>query len=1513
MAVVVRGGTRTTTLRRVLRGAGVPVDTAAADLPVRDEAAVRPFLALLRCAIEVVEGAEELDPQVVVDVLGSPVGGADAVGLRRLRRALRRVELDDGGGRPSDVLLAEAVLAPFSLDRVGPEAAPARRVHRVLAAAVDALREGSGVEEVLWAMWSASGLAAAWRDTALGGGPAGGRADRDLDAVLGLFDAAARYVDRLPASGPAAFLEHVLGQDVAGDTLVARAPAGESVALVTPAAAAGLGWDLVVVAGVQEGVWPDLRLRGSLLGSSDLVDVVTGRPTEPRAARAQVRHDETRLFHVAVTRAARRLVVTAVRSEDEQPSPYLDVVDPRSEARPFTDVPRPLTLPGLVAELRRSLLDADPDVRGDAVTTLARLARAEVPGADPSQWWALRGVSDDRPRRDPDAPVRVSPSTIDPFGRCGLQWVLRASGGDGPSMGAQDIGTLVHELAHDLGDTDAATYAAELERRWGRLGLPPGWLSRRDLALATRMTERLATYVGEATVAGWRKAASEEQMRVALGRAHVSGTVDRVEVGPAGQVRVVDLKTGSSKPTRDEVGRHGQLGAYQLAVEAGAFADHGDRSGGAALLQLGKAATTTTTLQVQVPLGDDDDPSLGARPPRRDRRPDGGGDVPGDPREPLRHVPGQGLLPGSRRGEAAVSADVLPGLRWSAVDLAEALGQSYAPTPEQAQVIEAPLSPLLVVAGAGSGKTETMAARVVWLVANGLVRPDEVLGLTFTRKAAGELSERLGARLTTLREAGLWVPEDEHGAAALDDVPTVSTYHAYAGRIVREHGLRLGVEPESRLLTEAAAWQFAHEAVVAWDGPMDGVTKAESTVTTAVVDLAGEMAEHLVDADALAAHLDEVVATLEAVPKGEGTRKRTHPMRGVVDVLRERAAVVPLVRSYHDLKRSRDAMDFADQMALAARIATRVPQVGVAERGRFKAVLLDEFQDTSEAQLQLLRALFVAPGEPVPVTAVGDPHQSIYGWRGASSTTLDRFRTDFRDDVAPARVLHLSTSWRNDRAVLAAANVVAGPLTATSRVEVRPLAAREGAGPGHVAVARLTTIEDEARHVAEWVRARLGRPGRRTAAVLCRKRSQFDPVIDALEAAGVPYEVVGLGGLLHMPEVADLVALLHVVQDPTRGDRLMRLLTGPSCRLGAADLDGLGAWSRVRQRAGRRERGADLAPDASERASIVEALDDLPAATWVGEEGQRIGPTALERLHGLGATVRRLRSLTGLGLPELVGEAETALGLDIEVLARRGLVAGRRPGPPRRLRRRRRDVLGERRPADARRLPRLARGCRRRGARPRPRLGRGAARRRPGHDRPRGQGPGVGRRRGARPRRVLLPRPLRDPGQGRRRGLGPRRPQRQGVARRPRRTPVRPARRQRGTAPLRVARRARLGLRRPGPRPVHRGSRRARHHRGAPARLRGADPGPARPAPHRSRVGYGIHPAGHLALPGAAARQRPPGRSRALGRPAADRRRQAAEPPHRRVRQRQLADDRPRRAARAAARPGPGGHRGARR
>ncbi len=632
-------------------------------------------------------------------------------------------------------------------------------------------------------------------------------------------------------------------------------------------------------------------------------------------------------------------------------------------------------------------------------------------------------------------------------------------------------------------------------------------------------------------------------------------------------------------------------------------------------------------------------------------------------------------------------------LAYSADDIATAL-EMHRPTDEQRAVIEAPLAPLLVVAGAGSGKTETMASRVVWLVANGLVDPDQVLGLTFTRKAATELAERITQRLRRLQRAGLWTPEDEDDAETLGGTPTVSTYHSYAGRLVREHALRLGYESESRLLSEAAAWQYAAEVVASYDGPMDAVTKAESTITAAVVDLAGEMAEHLLTPADVGGYLARVDAALAALPKGSSRAKDLpKETKAARDALRERAAVLPIVERYLRLKRERDAMDFADQMALAARLATRFDDIGAIERQRFRAVLLDEFQDTSEAQLELLRALFVAPGEPVPVTAVGDPNQSIYGWRGASATTLSRFPRAFREEQ-DALQLPLSTSWRNHQAILTVANHVAAPLREAAKVHVEELRPSPTAGPGRVGVARLLTVEDEAAHVAEWIAGRRA-AGAKTAAVLCRKRSQFAPVIDALESRDIPYEVVGLGGLLLTPEVEDIVALLHVVQDPTRGDQLMRLLTGPLCRLGPADLDGLMAWARHQQRVrsglapvdeaaagaggpasatgvatgaphapagtGDDDTAAtdssgvrEQAPDAVDQPSIVEAIDELPRPGWRSHAGQWVSEPALARLGGLQRVIRRLRSLTGLPLADLVGEAERALGLDIEVLSRPG-------------------------------------------------------------------------------------------------------------------------------------------------------------------------------------------------------------------------------------------------------------------
>jgi len=656
-------------------------------------------------------------------------------------------------------------------------------------------------------------------------------------------------------------------------------------------------------------------------------------------------------------------------------------------------------------------------------------------------------------------------------------------------------------------------------------------------------------------------------------------------------------------------------------------------------------------------------------------------------------------------------------MRHSAQSIAEALGNP-SPTAEQRAVIQAPMRPLLVVAGAGSGKTETMASRVVWLVANGYVEPDQVLGLTFTRKAATELAERIGRRLRRLRHVGIWTPDREQdGAEVLGGTPTVSTYHSYAGRLVREHALRLGVEPESRLLTEAAAWQFAAEVVERHDGPMDDVPFAASTIIHAVVDLAGEMAEHLLVPADLHKLIDRFEARVLGLPKG-ASRARALPkvVADAFTALKARRQVLPLVDAYIALKRSRDALDFADQMALAATLSQRFPDIGSMERQRFRAVLLDEFQDTSEAQLVLLRHLFVAEGELVPVTAVGDPNQSIYGWRGASATTLTRFPREFADGSGDAEVLPLSTSWRNDNAILVAANITSGPLRAKSTVDVEVLRPRPGAGKGRLLAARLLTTEAEAAHLAGWIAQHWldarGRPTGISAAVLCRKRSQFDAVIDALERVGLPVEVVGLGGLLSTPEVSDIVALLWVVEDPTRGDQLMRLLTGPWCRLGAADLEGLSVWSRVLQRrqaarslaarsrqarfeqagpheaghgvvpheeaghgvapheeaghdeAGHNEAGhdearqvappevRDQAPDSADHLSIVEALDELPSAGWVGTGGSRVSAVALTRLHGLHDAIRALRSMTGMPLADLAGEAERALGLDIEVLSR---------------------------------------------------------------------------------------------------------------------------------------------------------------------------------------------------------------------------------------------------------------------
>ncbi|MCP2336467.1 UvrD-helicase domain-containing protein [Actinomadura rupiterrae] len=621
-------------------------------------------------------------------------------------------------------------------------------------------------------------------------------------------------------------------------------------------------------------------------------------------------------------------------------------------------------------------------------------------------------------------------------------------------------------------------------------------------------------------------------------------------------------------------------------------------------------------------------------------------------------------------------------------ELARLLGVPE-PTEEQARVIEAPMAPMAVIAGAGSGKSETMAARVVWLVANGFVRPERVLGLTFTRKAAAELGVRVRKRLDTLREQ---LPAHElerlGGEQIFDGEPMVSTYHAYAARLFGDHALREALEPTMRLISPAVAWQLCSRVVDAYSGPMDKIEWSPDTVTKAVMELGGDLSEHLRTPDdvrRIGERLDAMFASL---------KKPLKPQRDILAKHEVREQLMPLIERYQAAKREREVIDHGDQMALAARIARNHPEVGMIERSRFSVVLLDEYQDTSQAQLVLLTSLF---GGGHAVTAVGDPCQSIYGWRGASAGNLLRFARDFPRRPAvgnapaePAPINKLSRSFRNGERILLAAARVQAELREDARdVPVLiPGAGRDGRG--RVECALFATIEDEADRIAERIVQLMGpteyAPDGGPAgdeplkwsdiAVLTRKRSQFPLLRRALELRDVPVEVVGLGGLLTVPEVQDVVATLRAMHDPTAGASLARLLTGPRWRLGPRDLVALGRRARALATEQSRditppEPSADAPPPDTGETGDEEAVPDDPLRQLVSELNQETGslvdalddlgdpsaysPEGFGRLRRLRDELRHLRSQVGLPLPDLVAEVERALGLDIEVAARSGL------------------------------------------------------------------------------------------------------------------------------------------------------------------------------------------------------------------------------------------------------------------
>ncbi|SEC54786.1 ATP-dependent DNA helicase [Streptomyces sp. TLI_105] len=592
--------------------------------------------------------------------------------------------------------------------------------------------------------------------------------------------------------------------------------------------------------------------------------------------------------------------------------------------------------------------------------------------------------------------------------------------------------------------------------------------------------------------------------------------------------------------------------------------------------------------------------------------------------------------------------------------LKELLGIPF--TPEQTACITAPLAPQVVVAGAGSGKTTVMAARVVWLVGTGQVAPEQVLGLTFTNKAAGELAERVRTALVRagVTDPDVIDPENPPGE------PRISTYHAFAGQLLTDHGLRIGLEPTSRLLADATRYQLAARVLREAPGPYPALTRSFPTLITDLLALDAELAEHLVPPERLHAYDSELLTALA------DAKLSNAELRKIPEASAARRELLDLVVRYRAAKRSRDLLDFGDQIARSAELATTRPEVGAILREEFRVVLLDEYQDTSVAQRLLLSGLFgqgpSGRSTGHAVTAVGDPCQAIYGWRGASVANLDDFPEHFpHRDGSPASRYSLSENRRSGGRLLDLANGLAAPLRAMhAGVEaLRPAPGAEH--DGSVRIALLPTHAEEIDWLADSL-AHLVRTGREPGeiAVLCRTATDFPAIHAALVARDVPVEVVGLSGLLHLPEIADLVAVCEVLQDPGANAALVRLLTGPRWRIGARDLALLGRRARLLVHRGGEETDPEqrLAAavegvDPAEVVSLADALDTFLDSGGT-DDGLAFSAEARVRFARLATELRALRTSLADPLMDVLHRVLAATGLEVELSASPHALAARR-------------------------------------------------------------------------------------------------------------------------------------------------------------------------------------------------------------------------------------------------------------
>ena len=585
MAVIVRSGSQVPQIARALALAEVPTRTSVGGRALRDDHAARGLLTV----VDVGVGRTALDPVIAADLLLGPFGGLDKLAVRRLRLALRAEELVGGGARSSDELLVEALGAPgrfATIDhRVG------RNADR-LASTLDAIgvagSQGATIEELLWLAWDRSGLAPEWFARATSAGIAADEANRDLDGVVALFTAAKRFVERRPGTGARVFLDGVLDAEVPEDTLSPQSLA-DAVLVTTPSGTVGLEFEIVVIAALQDGVWPNLRLRGSLLYPQELVRVMTGLGDVPLDERRQVRDDELRMFALAVSRARRQVILSAVDNEDESASVLFSLA-PADTPRLDTAVLRPLSLRALTGRVRRELAQErrTGSERAAAASALARLALERIPGADPEDWHGLLDVSTSDPVFAPDEQVPVSPSRLEAFEDSPVDWFIDSVSGTQSST-AMGLGTIVHWAMETATDSTVDAVWSAIEGRWNELAFESPWLAVQQKRAARVLAAGVAEYLADFARQGKNLVGAESRFSIDVDRATVNGSIDRVERSADGSVTIVDLKTGNPIVPQPKIDAHPQLGVYQLAYVHGVLdqfleelGEH--RAGGAKLL-----------------------------------------------------------------------------------------------------------------------------------------------------------------------------------------------------------------------------------------------------------------------------------------------------------------------------------------------------------------------------------------------------------------------------------------------------------------------------------------------------------------------------------------------------------------------------------------------------------------------------------------------------------------------------------------------------------------------------------------------------------------------------------------------------------------------------------------------------------------------------------------------------------------------------------------------------------------